>query len=576
MEQIFLELAVAIIIATLLAILLSLIKQPTIISYLIAGIVVGPFILDFVHESATLDALAEIGIAFLLFIVGLNLNMNTLREVGTVSLITGIGQIFLTTAFGFLICHFLFGFSVIVSLYVALAISFSSTIIIVKLLSDKKDLDTLYGKVAVGFLIVQDIVAIFALMAVSSLGGEGAPAQVIVATILKLAGVIFLLYVISQYVFPKLIHFLARTQELLFLFSISWAFLLSLLTAAAGFSIEIGALFAGITLASTNFHHEISGKIRSLRDFFIVLFFISLGAKLTFSSLGTAIFPALTLSAFILVGNPLIVMALMGFLGYKKRTGFLAGTAVAQISEFSLILVVLGAKVGHLSHDTISFITLVGILTLAGSTYFIIYNHQIYNFLRKHLGSFEKKLAFREEQYKFHDKATNYEVILFGYNRIGYSLLNSLHKMQKKYLIVDFDPDTIKALAKQGVNSIYGDASDAEFLDDLGLDRAQLVISTIPDMETNMIILEKAKNLNPKIGVIATAHQIDEALKLYESGADYIIMPHFLGGQHASMIIEQSGVDVENFVEHKIRHLNELQQRREQGHKHPAMHSHGR
>jgi Kef-type K+ transport system membrane component KefB/Trk K+ transport system NAD-binding subunit len=565
MEQIFLELSVAIIIATALAITLWFIKQPTIISYLLAGIIAGPFFLNFVQQSAALDAFAEIGIAFLLFIVGLNMNLSTLKEVGLTSLLTGVGQVVFTSLIGFFITYSLLGFSVVASIYISIAVSFSSTIIIVKLLSDKKDLDTLYGRISVGFLVVQDIIAIFILMLLSSLRTGVGAWSLIAGTLVKLGAVILVLYFISQFVFPKMMPFIAKSQELLFLFSVSWALLLSLITSFAGFSIEIGALMAGISLASTNYHFEISGKIRSLRDFFIVLFFISLGANLSLDSVSAIVFPSLVLSLFILIGNPLVVMAILGLLGYKKRTGFLAGLTVAQISEFSLILVVLGDKLGHLPHNVISIMTITGIVTIAGSTYMIIYNNRLYSLLSRYLSFFEKRFATKEDSYKFHDKSATYEVILFGYNRIGYSLLKTLKNSGKRFLVVDFNPEIIKLLAKEGVESIYGDASDLDMLEEINIERSSMVISTIPDNETNLVILEKVKNANQKCIVITTAHQLDDAIGLYEAGADYVIMPHLLGGEHASSIIQQFGTDMGKFVTEKVKHLNELKHRKNIG-----------
>ena len=333
---------------------------------------------------------------------------------------------------------------------------------------------------------------------------------------------------------------------------------------------------AGITLASTRYSHEISSKVRSLRDFFIVLFFISLGTKLSIGNLQEIIIPSLILSAIILIGNPLIVMSIIGWLGYKKRTGFMAGLTVAQISEFSLILIVLGASLGHLGSEVLSIITLVGLITIAGSTYLIMYNEKLYALLSGYLGIFEKKLAVREEKYRFHDKDAHYDVILFGYNRIGYSLLHTLKRLKRKFLVVDYNPDIIKQLAREGVESIYGDAADSELLDELRIVNSSMVISTIPDLDTNLMIIEKIKNSNSRCISIATAHQVDDAIKLYESGAEYVIMPHFLGGEHASGLLEQFGVDINKFLTEKVKHMNELRARKDAGHEHPSKDMHGR
>ncbi len=576
MEQIFLELGIAIIAATILAILLYQIKQPTIISYLLAGIIVGPSVFNLVNQSSAFEAFAEIGIAFLLFIVGLNLDFNTLKEVGEASLIVGFSQVILITLLGFLIGYFALGFSVLASVYIGIIIAFSSTIIIVKLLSDKKDIETLYGKLSIGLLLVQDIIAIFVLMLISATRNETELAPLILGTVSKLIGVMIGLYLITQYVLPKLIDHIAKSQELLFLFSISWAFFLAFLMSVTGFSIEIGALFAGIMLASSGYHFEISSKIRSLRDFFIALFFISLGSRLAFTTFSSALFPAILLSITILIAKPLLVMVFLGMIGYKKRTGFLVGSAMGQLSEFSLILVLLGVSFGHVPDILLSIMTLTAIITISFSTYLINYNNQIYSTFSQYLNLFEKQFPVREEKYKFNDKSSTYEIVLFGYNRIGYSLLKTFNKLKKKILVVDFNPDITKKLAKQNVESIYGDASDTELLEELNLDRASMVISTIPDLMTNLTIIEKARQINKKCIIIMTAHQIDDGISLYDKGADYVIMPHFLGGEHISTIIEEFGLDMGKFVEQKLRHITDLKLRKEAGHDHPTRESHGK
>jgi len=576
MEQIFLQLSLAIIAATTIAIFLKYIKQPTIISYILAGLILGPSVLNIFTTSPEFEVFSEIGVAFLLFIVGLNLNLNTLKEVGFASFLTAFFQVVVTAVIGFLASFYFFHFSAIASAYVGIAVAFSSTIIIVKLLSDKRDIETLYGKLSVGFLIVQDIIAIFLIMLLSASKTEASISTLLINTFAKLAGIIIILYIVSQYVFPKLISFVAESQELLFLFSISWALALSTAMALSGFTIEIGALFAGIALASSSYHYEISGRIRPLRDFFIALFFITLGTKFVLTSFYQVIIPALILSVLVLAIKPLIVMAIMGLIGYKKRTSFMMGTAVGQVSEFSLILVILGVNLGHLTDEPVTVITITALITIAISTYLIKYNTNLYGIFGKYFNFLEKKFASKEDKYKFHDKDTNYDIVLFGHNRIGYSLVNTFKKMKKKFLIIDYNPDIIRMLAREGINSIYADASDPEIFEEINVHKVSMAISTIPDMDTSMMIMQKVRRENPKCLLIMTTHQIDDGIKLYERGADYVIMPHFLGGEHASAMIEKYGTDVNKFVKERINHLYELKKRKEAGHEHPSRDFHGK
>jgi Kef-type K+ transport system membrane component KefB/Trk K+ transport system NAD-binding subunit len=564
--EVFIELSVIIGITVLIAGIMKLLKQPLIIGYILAGIIVSPYILNIVQSTETLTIFSQIGVALLLFIIGLSLSPKVIKEVGKVSLVTGIGQILFTSSIGFLISKLL-GFSTIVSLYIAVALTFSSTIIIMKLLSDKKDLEKLYGKISIGFLLVQDIFVVILLMIISSFSGKvgnasGLSLQFIFSGILLIGGVIL----VSRYFLPRLSKFFAKSQEFLFLFSIGWGLGLAALFHYIGFSMEIGALIAGVALSMTPYHYEISSKMRPLRDFFIILFFILLGSQMVFGDISQFILPIILFSLFIFIGNPLIVMTLMGFLGYRKKTSFQAGLTVAQISEFSLIFVALGVGMGHLNNEILSLVTLVGLITIAGSTYLILYSNKIYSFLSKYLSIFERKKV-KENKQGFKD----YEIILFGYNRIGYDLLKSFRKLKKKILVVDYNPETILELSKKGIECRYGDIDDEEFLRELNLARTKMIVSTIPEFEINMLAINKIRQVNKNAIIIVVSHKIEEANLLYGVGATYIIMPHFLGGSHASMMINKYGLDLNKFLDEKKKHLKQLKVKRELGHEHPKV-----
>ena len=568
--EVFIELSLIIAITVLIAGIIRLLKQPLIIGYILAGIIVSPYFLNIVQSTETIKVFSQIGIALLLFIVGLSLSPKVIREVGKVSLITGIGQIIFTSLFGFLISRSL-GFSVIISIYIAIALTFSSTIIIMKLLSDKKDLEKLYGKISIGFLLVQDIFVIILLMIISSFSGNLSMSNLSFGTILSGILLIGGFVLISIYILPSLSKFFAKSQEFLFLFSIGWGLGLASLFHYMGFSMEIGALVAGIALSMSPFHYEISSKMRPLRDFFIILFFILLGSQMVFGNIGELIIPALIFSLFILIGNPLIVMILMGFLGYKKKIGFQAGFTVAQISEFSLILIALGVSIGHLTNEILSLVTIVGLITISGSTYLILYSDKIYPYLSKYLSIFERKKVKENEQ-DFKD----YDIILFGYNRIGYDLLKSFKKLKKKFLVVDYNPETTLELSKKGIECRYGDVDDEEFLSELNLTETKMVVSTVPEFETNLLLINKIRQINKKAIVIVVSHNIEEANKLYSLGATYVIMPHFLGGSHASMMIDKHKLNINKFLDEKKKHIKQLKIKRELGHEHPKVEKHER
>ncbi|MBL7055148.1 cation:proton antiporter [Candidatus Woesearchaeota archaeon] len=570
--SIFIELSIVIIIAVIIAGMMRLLKQPLIIGYILTGIVVSPYFLNIVKSTEAISTFAQIGVALLLFMVGLNLNPRIIKDVGKVSLVTGVGQVIFTSVIGFFIGKLL-GFSTLVSIYVAIALTFSSTIIIMKLLSDKRDLESLYGRISIGFLIVQDLIVIVILMVISSIPAGINFTTLALETVLKGGGLLILLFIIGVYIFPKITRAIAKSQEFLLLFSIGWCFAIATLFYYLNFSIEAGALIAGITLSLSPYHYEISSRMKPLRDFFIVLFFILLGSQMVFTNISQYIIPIVIFSAFILIGNPLIVMILMGLLGYTKRNSFLAGLTVAQISEFSLILIALGVKLGHLTNEILSFVTVIGLITITGSSYMIIYANKIYPYISKYLKIFEKK-GSKVDEHKYHEH-NSHNIILFGYNRMGYDLLESFKKIKKKFLVVDYNPETIISLAKEGVDCRYGDASDSELLNELNLSKAKMIYSTIPDFDTNLLLINKIRESNKKSIIIVISHQIDEAIELYDKGATYVIMPHFLGGHHSSTLIEKHGLNINKFLKEKTAHIEHLRNRKNMGYEHPKHEMHG-
>ncbi len=564
--EIFIGLSTILVVTILVTGLMCFLKQPLIIGYILSGIIVGPLVLDIVISNDVLSVFSQIGVALLLFMVGLSLNPKVIKEVGKVSLITGIGQVLFTTIIGFVMCVFL-RFSIIVSLYISVALAFSSTIIIMKLLSDKKDLDTLYGRISVGFLIVQDFIAIAILLIISSLQNGHSFSSLAIGTIIK--GIIgsAILFVVSVYILPHVTKVVAKSQEYLMLFSIGWCFSISALSHFFNFSIEAGALFAGISLSISPYHYEISSKMKPLRDFFLILFFIILGSQMVFSNILENITIIIILSLFVLIGNPLIVLIIMGFMGYTKRTSFLAGLTVAQISEFSLIVVSMGVSAGHVSNDILSLVTTIGLITFAGSSYMILYSNKLYSYFSKGLTIFEKKGKKIDGKNKH--KHTKYNIILFGYNRIGFDILESLKKIKSKFLVVDYDPEVISKLTKKKYTCMYGDANDFELLNDLNLSTTKMVISTIPLLETNLLLINKVREENKKAIILVVSHQIDEAMRLYEEGATYVLMPHFLGGKQFSMMIENHKLSTSKFLKEKILHLEHLDYRKKLGQDHP-------
>lgn len=558
--ELFVEFSLIITLATVMGGIMRVLKQPLIMGHIITGIIVGPHFLNLYKNAESAEIFSIMGISILLFIVGLSLSPKVIREVGKVAVITGIGQILVTVFFGFLLARF-FGYNQVSSLYIAIALTFSSTIIILKLLSDKKDLEKLYGRIAIGFLLVQDIVATLILIGISSLGsGEGLLSTSLLLIIKGLV-ITIILSLVSFYVLPSLSTFFARSQEYLFLFSIGWGFGLALAFTKLGFSPEIGALVAGVALSMSPFAEEMSSKLKPLRDFFIITFFILLGVHMDLTNLGPLIIQAVLLSLFVLIGNPIIVIFLMELLGYSKKTSFSAGLTVAQISEFSLIIVLMGLSLGHVSRDVLSLVTLVGLITISGSTYMILYSDKLFQIISPYLSFFKTSSVKKETVVD-----DSYSVILFGCHRVGFDFIEAFKKLHAKFLAVDFDPEIVSDLDNNGINVKYGDAEDAEFLEEINVHKAHAVISTIPDFDTNLFLLIKVRTKNPDSIIILTSVNIDDALTFYEKGADYVIVPHFIGGQFVSRLAKDAVFGLYDLQETKSHHVSYLRNRKQLGH----------
>ncbi|MFO7496485.1 MAG: cation:proton antiporter, partial [Desulfobacterales bacterium] len=524
----FVEIAAILGLATLAGIVGIKLRQPLIIMFLATGILAGPSFLGIIHSYEQIELLAHIGIALLLFIVGLKLDLNLIRTTGPVALATGLGQIIFTSLIGFLIAIAL-DMSYLNAAYVSVALTFSSTIIIVKLLSDKKEIDSLHGQIAIGFLIVQDIAAILALVGLTILGSsvtEEGTAYVSVLIIgAKGLGLLGIVALLMKYLIPYLTGRLAHSLELLTLFAIAWAVFLGAGSELLGFSKEVGAFLAGVSLASTVYRDSIGARLTGLRDFLLLFFFIDLGARLEWSTVGSQMGASLIFSLFVLIGNPLIVLSIMGLMGYRRRTSFLAGLTVAQISEFSLVVAALGLSIGHITNETVGLITLVGVVTIFFSTYMILYSGQLYSLLSGPLKIFERRNPYREAVIDTLKETESADVILVGLGNYGSGLGEYLLRREKTILGVDFDPGALDRWRKQGVPVLYGDVADPEMHEHLPLNTARWVISTVRSKEMNLALIHhlKKKGYGGKVALTATNDQ--EADEFENAGAHLVFRP---------------------------------------------------
>ena len=531
-------------------------RQPLIVAYIAVGLLAGPSALGIAESSEHIELLAELGVAVLLFLVGLKLDTGLIRSVGLVAAATGIGQVVFTALVGFVICLGL-GLDWLTSLYVSVALTFSSTIIIIKLLSDKGEIGSLHGRIALGFLIVQDIVVVAAMVVLSTLG-VGTEAQTstlsLVATAASAVAVLCGIAVFIRYIANPLVERLARSPELLVSFAIGWAAFLAALGDYLGFGKELGGLLAGVSLASTPFREAMSTRLTSLRDFLLLFFFIALGSRLDLGVLGADVMPALVLSLFVLIGNPLIVLVIMGLMGYRKRTGFLAGLTVAQISEFSLIFIAMGLSLGHVQERAVGLVTLVGLVTIAASVYMIMYSHQLYNWLAPVLTPFERAKPTRETANHEAPPHRTYDIILFGLGRYGGAILQILRDKGYRILGVDFSPIAVRRWRAEGIDALYGDIGDPEFIASLPVGTARWAVCTIPEHDLGLAQTDSRVSLIQVLrsagyrGRIAISANRDASMeRLREAGADLVIVPfrdaaeqavELLLGEHPSSAVE--------------------------------------
>ena len=527
-ENVFSEIALIMAIAAIVGALAIKLRQPLIMAFIVVGILVGPAGINLVESSEQVELFAELGIALLLFVVGLKLDPHEIRAVGLVAITTGMGQILITGILGYLITLIL-GITGISAFYVAIALTFSSTIIIVKLLSDLREIDALHGRIALGVLIVQDIVVVIVMIALSALTGneQGELGREILTVLIK--GSVFLVCIglFTRYILPSLLHSLARSTELLLIFAIAWAVILAALGDWLGFSREVGAFLAGVSLAYTPYRADLGSRLVSLRDFLLLFFFIDLGIHIDVTHFIEALIPAVVLSLFVLLGKPLMIMTLVGMMGYRKYTSVITSLSLGQISEFSLILGALGVSLGHINDETLGLITLIGLITMGVSTYMIIYAHRFYDMLSPYLGWIDKLSNRRHQKISDLevDESADVDVILFGLGRYGGSLLSNLSQQGTNVLGVDFDPELVKSWRSLGILAFYGDAEDPEFAATLPLNKAKWVVSTLPGRRIGLALLRNLKHRDFQGKIALTSHSRREQVILHQAGADLVLLP---------------------------------------------------
>jgi len=539
MGNIFAEISLVVVLAGLLGICMHLLRQPAIIGYILTGLIVGP--LGYLHldNAEILNSLSEIGITLLLFMVGLELSLKDVKEVGWTAIIVGLLQILIVGTFSAFVFTF-FGLPPVAVFYLALGVAISSTIVAVKILSEKRDLDSLSGKLVLGILIIEDIVSIIALALISGVSAQTTISLApIILVVLKLMALFVLTIVASKHIFPWIVERMARSGELIFLFSLAWGLGFATLISDRLFGLtpEIGGFLAGLTLANTYQHLQIASRMKPLRDFFLILFFIVLGSRLVIDDLASAVLAALGIVAIGVLVKPAVTFILLSILGYRGRTSFITASSLAHISEFSIILAVLGFRAGHISEELLSLITLSTIISFILASYLVYNNQHIAMKLRGFFRWWDPRAPKRELSST--GRSMRGHIILIGAHRTGQSILHSLEEMHKKFMVIDFNPAIVRKFRNRGIYTLFGDISDPDIQENANIDKAKIIISTVPDFQDTLSLLETVKNKNSRAKLIVYGNNDLEAEKLYAKGADYVLMPHFLGGMQLAELLKK-------------------------------------
>lgn len=531
-SNIFLQLSTLLAITVSVAFFVLLARQPLLVAYIVAGIIGGPLLLNILAPGEhTYDAFASFGVVLLLFIIGLDLNFSYLKKIGKEAAIIGLLQFLLNFTIILPLAHS-FGFSWQGAIFLALAACFSSTIVVLKLLGDKSDEESVYGRYTIGLMLVQDMISILILMVLSFSSPNsslvGASGWLVVKAVAVIAGIVLL----SKFVLPSFLRQIAASGEFLFIFTVAWCFGVSSLLLWSGFSLELGAVIAGLSLGTSRYQAEIASRVKPLRDFFLVIFFILLGSEADFSQIDGVLIPALLLAAVVLIIKPIILYILFRYRHFTRRNSFLAALTSGQLSEFGFIILFAGAAAGYLEGRELAIFTVAAIITIFFSSYLMSYSYRLYNFLLPVFLLFGRDDYVQPEAVK-----EKFTAFIFGYHRTGWKIGAALKKQKIKFAAVDFNPESVSHVHHQGVRSFFGDASDIEFLRSLPIATAKIIISTIPSPEDQLVLINFVRKHNPNAVMIASLYHKKYLPALYAAGADYVILPHLLGGAWAADVV---------------------------------------
>lgn len=540
-------------VAAALAFVANKLRQPLLLAYLLAGVLIGPQIgLRLIEDQQSIQTVSEIGLILLLFMIGLEMDLNKLLVAGKPVLVTGVLQFALCVALGlafFLPLGFRLADGDFGLLYVAVCCAISSTMIVVKLLYDKAELDTLPGRITLGVLVFQDIWAIVVLGIQPNLLDP--QFGTLLGSLVKGALLVAVSLFVSKAVLPQLFRSVAKLPELMLIGSLAWCFMVSAAADAAGLSREMGALVAGVSISTFPYNMDVVAKVVSIRDFFVTLFFVALGMQIPMPTM-EVVELALLASAFLIASRFVVVFPILRALGLGHRASLLPAINLAQMSEFAMVIAAIGLGYKHIDQKTVSVLIFVFAITSVASTYMIGYSHS----LQESLGGWLRKAGLDDLDAAASDAPAapahaGKDVILLGFFVEASALIHEFelaavegrHPVLDRVLVIDFNPQAHVELKRRGIACLYGDISHMETLHHADIHDAALVVSTIPDTmlkgTDNLRLLKQARRLSPHAKVVVTANGALSALGMYEAGADYVFVPRLHSASQMADVVAQ-------------------------------------
>lgn len=547
-HDLLMHIGLTILVATVFAYLGHVAKQPLILAYLAAGALIGPnFGFGLIKSERDISTISELGLVLLLFMIGMEIDLKKIQAAGKSLILTGITQFAICAGLGvlfFQLIGFPLGAGKYDAFYLAVCCAISSTAIVVKLLYGKFELDTLAGRLTLGVLVFQDIWAIVVLGVQPNLANPGI-GQILLS--FAKAGVLVALSVaLSKYILPFLFSRIAKIPELTLLMSVGWCFAVCAAALGFGLSLEMGALIAGVSISAFPYNLDVVAKTITLRDFFITIFFVSLGMKIpnpvTHSNL---VGIACVAAAFVILTRFLSIYPVLFTLQNGNRVSILTSLNLSNVSEFSLVIAALGLASGHISSDILSIIIFTFVITSIFAPYMIKYNQQ----LQAHITTVLEKIGLKDKQ-KFVEpieQELNKDIALLGFFKVASSFVTdavedkSKNSLKDKIVVVDFNQTVHSKLKSLGIPAVYGDIGHIDTLHHIGLHHTKVAISTIPDTilvgTSNTKLIKVIQDIAPHAKIIVTAENPESALKMYEAGADYVFLPRQLASEHLMPIV---------------------------------------